>query len=124
MKSPKKLLLSVLLVMLSIATIACFGNTLQDIADELNADEELHAGLDGLYTIHAIAQGDSTIIVSFQAVLEELATLEVAQAVAEGAALEFQEAVQEMEKAGVPAPEVVLEFLDMDGNMIYIRKFT
>jgi len=124
MKSQKILMITVLILVLSVVLTACFGNPLQDAVDDINNDEEMHAGLEGLYIVYAVAQGDSTIIVSFQAELEELATPEVAQAVADGATWEFEEAVREMEKAGISEPEVVLEFLDMDGNMLYVRKFS
>jgi len=111
-------------VVLAVVLTACGGNPLQDAVDEINADEAMHAELEGLYTIHAEAQGDSTIVVRFKAELEELATPEIAQIVSESATSEFQEALREMQKAGIRDPEIVLEFLDMNGNLLYEHRFS
>jgi len=113
-----------LLVVLSMILTACNSNPLQDTVDEINADESMHAALEGLYTVHADTQGDSTIVVTFQAELEDLASPEVAEAVSDGVVSEFQDAVQEMQKAGISDPAIVLEFLDTGGNLIYARKFS
>jgi len=127
MKPAKKLLpvifLSILSVALSLLLVACGGNPLQEAVDEINSDEAMHAELDGLYKVHAEAQGESTIKVVFRAELEELATSEISQLISDEAASEFLAAVDEMRKAGISEPAVVLEFLDLGGNIIYVRTF-
>ena len=128
MKSLRNLLLTALLLLLSVTVSlflnACGGNPLQDAVDEINSNEAMHADMDGFYKVHAEAQGESTIVVKFQAEHEELATPEVSQVVSDEAASGFHSAVQEMRKAGISDPTVVLEFLDMNGNQIYTRRFS
>lgn len=124
MKSSGKLTLAVFVMVLCAALIACGGNALQEAADGFNSDEAMHAELEGIYTIHAQASGDSTVVVTFRAELEELAAPEVAQTVSDSAASEFQAAIQEMRNARITDPIIVLEFLDTTGNLIYIREFS
>jgi len=117
-------LLPVLFAAISLLLTACGGNPLQDVVDEINSDDAMHTELEGLYKVHAEAQGSSTIIVKFQAEFEELATPEVSQVVSDEAASGFQAAVKEMGEAGISEPAVVLDFLDMNGNSVYTRRFS
>ena len=128
MKFFKKTLFFVLLIALvgafTLVLTACGGNPLVRAVDEINADEALHAELQGLYAVHAVAEGDSTLKVVFQAEIEELATREISEAVSNEAASQFQIAVEEMRRAGISEPAVVLEFFDMGGSLIYVRYFS
>jgi len=127
MKSPKSLLIISLLVLSVVLTAilaACGGNQLEKIVEELNSDEAMHAELEGLYKVHAETRGDSVIAVIFRAEMEELATPEVSQIVSDEAASEFRAAVDEMRNAGITDPEIILEFLDMSGAVIFVRQIS
>ena len=130
MKSFKKILLTALAIVLAVALIACGSSSntnkvLQDAVEEINSDESMHKSLEGLYKVHAEARGDSTIVVVFKAELEELASREVSEFISgdKDVVSGFREAVDEMQKAGVANPKVVLEFQDMDGQLIYTHNF-
>ena len=130
MKSPGKLYISIMLILsvitLCVALTACGNNTMtliHDVVDDINSNDSLHSALNGLYTVHAEAQGVSTIIVTFQAELEDLESPDVAEAISNDIDSEFQNAVSEMKSAGIPEPAIVFEFLDMDGELLYTRKF-
>jgi len=130
MKSLRNLSLNIVLVsvflIIAMLVSACGDSThalLQETVDEINADEEMHAELEGLYTVHAEVQGSSTILVVFKAQHEDLASAEVAQTVSDNVVTEFQDAVTEMLSAGILDAAIVLEFLDTEGNRVYIRKF-
>jgi len=118
-------ILSVILmtILLSVALLACSSDVLQEAVDEINSDRELHEELRGLYTVRAEKRGNSAIVVVFNAELEELATTEISRTVAEGGAKEFGEAVNEMRKARITTPEVILEFFDLNGILIYTHVF-
>jgi len=128
MKSKRNLSFIALVIVLSVATLfamtACGANPLQDAVDEINSNREMHEDLEGLYKVHAEVRERSTIVVSFRAEIEELATPEVSQIVSDEAASEFQAAVREMHKAGVSDAAIVLEFSDTDGNLIFTREFS
>ncbi|MCL2820664.1 MAG: DUF4854 domain-containing protein [Oscillospiraceae bacterium] len=123
MKLRRSLPVFILAIVLVFTLTACNRDVLQEAVDEINSDESLHAELEGLYNVRAEKRGDSTIVVVFKAELEELATAEISQVVAEGGASEFQKAVEEMRKARISNPKVILEFLDMSGSLIYTREF-
>jgi len=123
MKTLKNLSLTVMIILTLIVLIACGGNPLQDAVDEINADESMHEELSGLYKVCAEKRGESSIVVVFNAELEELATPEVSKAVSEGGASEFRVAVEEMRKARISNPQVILEFFDLDGFLIYTHIF-
>ena len=129
MKKIRGLLLVVTVIVLVLSLTACGSsnnpaNVLRDAVNEINSDESMHAELEGLYTVRAEARGDTTIVVVFKAELEELADAEVSKAVSEHAGAEFQVAVDEMRKAGISNPQVILEFLDMSGVLIYSHIFS
>ena len=123
MKTLKRLSAISLAILLVFALAACGRDVLQEAVDEINNDPDLHAGLEGLFTVRAEKRGDSTIVVIFKAELEELATVEVSEAMAEGGAKEFREAVEEMRKARITDPKVILEFLDLSGTLIHTHEF-
>ena len=127
MRKLRGLLFVVTAIVLVLSVAACGsnpGDVLRDAVNEINSDESMHAALEGLYTVRAEARGDSTIVVVFKAELEGLASAEVSQAVSEEAGDEFQDAVDEMRKAGISNPKVILEFLDMNGTLIYSHEFS
>ena len=125
LKIPSKTVLLIMLsVALAIVLTACGGNQLDKFVDEINSGEAIHAEFEGLYKVHAETRGNSTIILVFQAELEELATPEVSQIVSDEAASESRAAVEEMRNAGISEPSVILEFLDKSGNLIYVRQFS
>ena len=112
-----------LVIVFTIALTACNDDILQEVVDNLNNETDLHDGLQGIYKIRAEKRGNSAIAVIFTAELEEIATAEVSQIVAEGGADEFQEAVEIMRKARISNPEVILEFINMSGILIYTHVF-
>ena len=127
MKVLKKTAFLVLIVsamVLSFALAACGSNPLLDAVDGINSDESLHKALEGLYTVRAEARGDSTIVVILRAERNELADPEVAKSVSDSAAPEFQNSVRSMREARIHDPIIILEFLDMGGNLIYSREFS
>jgi len=124
MKSLKKAIFVLIAVLLIFIIAACGGDPLQDLVDEINADESMHEELEGLYIVHAEARGESSIVIKFRAELEELADPAVTEAVSESVASEFQEALQEMRNARISDPKIVLEFFDMGGNLIYSHEFS
>ena len=127
MKIIRSFLFVVTAIIMVLSLTACGDDpakVLRDAVNEINSDESMHAELEGLYTVRAEARGDSTIVVVFKAELEELASVEVSEIVSEGGASEFQLAVDEMRKAGISNPKVILEFLDMSGTLIYSREFS
>ena len=132
MKILKNLLAVILVILLTITLVACnngifFGacsrDVLQEAVDEINSDENLHTEMRGLYTVHAEKRGESAIVIIFNAEHEELSTAEISKTVAESVAREFQNAVEEMRKAMIKDPEVILEFFDLNGNLIYTHIF-
>jgi len=123
MKTLKRLSVLSLAILLIFALTACNRDVLQEAVDEINNDPELHGLLEGLYTIRAEKRGDSSIVVIFKAELEELADPDVSEAVAKEGANEFQRAVEEMRKARITDPKVILEFLDLSGILIYTHEF-
>jgi len=125
LKNSSAVILAILLTIMLVACnnniffSACNRDVLQDAVDEINSDEDLHMEMRGLYTVRAEKRGESAIVVIFNAEHKELATAEISQTVAEGGAKEFREAVDEMRKAMITDPEVILEFFDLDGILIY-----
>jgi len=119
----RKPIVILITILLAITLTACGRDVLQDAVDEINSDRELHEELSGLYTVRAEKRGESAIVVIFRAELEELATTEISRTVAEGGAKEFGEAVNEMRKARIVNPEVILEFFDLSGVLIYTHVF-
>jgi len=125
MKLLKSLLLMFSAILLTFLLTSCGGNPLQDAVDAINSDEAMHVEMEGLYTLHAETRGDSAIAVIYRAELEELASLEVAQAmISGGVSAEFQNAVSEMKNARITDPKVIVEFLDTNGNLIYSHEFS
>jgi len=126
MKLLKSFFVIAMTVVLVFALAACGDSSekiLKDAVDEINSDESMHSALEGLYTVRAEARGSSSIVVVFKAELEELATAEVSKAVSEEVTSEFQDAVNEMRKAGISSPKVILEFLDMGGQLVYTHEY-
>ena len=123
MKVFKSVLFITLTVILLLALSACDRDILQNAVDDINADESLKEELSGLYKIHASKRGSSTIVYTFSAEREELATAEVSKAVAEGGSNEFRNALNEMQKARISDPQIILEFFDLDGILIYTHIF-
>jgi len=124
MKLIKNVAIVLLLSILFVSLVACRNNALNDAVDELNNDQSLHAQLDGLYTVRAEARGSSTIVIIFLAQQEELADIEISQAVSESAAPEFEYTLGEMKNANIRNPKIVLEFLDTGGGLIYRHEFS
>ena len=124
MKQIRSLTLIIMMIVSAVVLVACGVDALQKAVDIINSDEEMHAEMAGLFTVYAEARGNSTMVVTFKAEMEELATVEVAQAGADAAASDFQVAVEEMRNARITDPKVILEFLDMDGNLLYSREFS
>lgn len=124
MISLKKLALILSAIVFSLSLIACGSDLLQDAVDGINTDESLHAQLEGLYTIRAEVRSETTIAVIFRAQRDELATPEAAKTVSDNGASEFQYSVRGMREARIHDPKLILEFLDMDGNLIYSREFS
>jgi len=123
MKVFRSILLVSLVIILTLSLAACGRDVIQDAVNEINADQSMHDELSGLYKVRAEKRGDSAIAVVFNAELEELATPEVSKAVAEGGASEFRVAVEEMRKARISNPQVILEFFDLNGILIHTHIF-
>ena len=119
----RKLAIILISILLAATLTACGGDVLQEVVNEINSDREFHEALSGLYTVRAEKRGKSAIAVVFNAQLEELATTELSRTVVEGGAKEFGNAVNEMRKARISDPEVILEFFDLNGIMIYSHVF-
>jgi len=123
MKIIKYSTLILLVLFFTFALTACNDDLLQEVVDQINADEGLQEDLRGLYKIRAEKRGNSAIAVIFNAEIEEIATAEISHLVAEGGEREFQEAVEVLRKAKISNPEVILEFFDPSGIFIYTHVF-
>jgi len=104
--------------------IACGDDALQRAVDIFNSDEELHNDLAGLFIVYAEAKDGSTMVVTFRAEDEEVATIDVAEAGANAAAPLFRAAVNGLRNARISDPKVIVEFLDTSGALIYSREFS
>jgi len=127
MKPLRNLLLIVTAIVFLLSLTACVNNAvnvLKETVDEINSDESMHAELEGLYAVRAEVRGDSAVVVIFRAELEELASPEVSKVISESVSSEFQLAVDEIRKAGISDPMVILEFQDLGGNLIYTHVFS
>jgi len=124
MKLRKNILLIILVIVLTVTVVACGADALQRAVDIINSDEELHEDLAGLFTVYAEAKDGSIMIVTFRAEAEDVATIEVAEAGANAAAPLFRAAVNGLRNARVSDPKVLLQFLDLDGSLIYSREFS
>ena len=124
MRLLRNLILIVLVIASTMMLIACGDDALQRAVDIFNSDEELHNDLAGLFIVYAEAKDGSTMVVTFRAEDEEVATIDVAEAGANAAAPLFRAAVNGLRNARISDPKVIVEFLDMSGALIYSREFS
>ena len=124
MKYLKVITVFILVVLLSVALVACGNDALQQIVEEINNDTGMHNELRGYFTVRAEARGPSTVVVVLRAERNELEDPEVAELMAVSGESFFREAVREMRAARISNPILLLEFLDMRGIIIYTHEFS
>ena len=115
---------AVIALIFSLAACGDGSNALQKAVDEINEAEANNSAMEGIYNIYAEARDESTMVVVFEAEMPVLANPEVAKDAAEAGAEAFQASVEELRRARVTDPKIILEFLDMEGELIYSREFS
>jgi predicted small lipoprotein YifL len=127
------IILSVIILVFSLAACGSGGNptdadskkALDELVSETNNTfKEQASDYEGIYIVYAEARGTGTMAIIFQAEDPVFETLEFSETIAEGLAPTYSALPKVMRLGGINDPEIVVEFLSMDGDLILSQEFT
>ena len=85
--------------------------------------EALADDLDGIYTVNVEARDRRTLAIVFRAEDAEYEDLDISMQIADEVTPIYSEIPQAMRAIDIDDPIVLVEFLDMDGGLIYSREY-
>lgn len=86
--------------------------------------DSMSSTLTGIFTISAEARGDNTLVVIFKAEASQYESKDIVQAATTGLDASYSTLPGILQSSGVLNPVVRVEFLKMNGDLIYSKEYT
>ena len=123
----KLTLILVILMTLTLILTGCGGNPLQKVVKEAQAEiPALEKQFGGMMEIAIEARGENTLVYVYKYTMD-IGDISAAKGALESAmsvqTAVFDGLVQDLKKAGVKDAAIVVEYVNVDGTMIYSAEF-